>query len=351
MEPVNREQIRFILQSAILAPSADNHHRLRFRAVDEAIDMIPDSLPSTGYRRLLAWLSLGAVAENLIVAASRFAIGVEVSLRHDSQERDLWVQFRLRAHAADVDPLWTAIAGRHTNRQVVFRGPPLSSAQVDHLASAVRSRPTSRLTWFDETQPRRRLLRLLRLAESERFRNRLLHEDLFSAIRFGMGWHHTCEEGLPPGSLGVELALRFPFALLRHWPIARAANWLGFHHLLGIRSADFPVRLAPHVGVISANGLDDQSVFDAGRSFQRLWLVATALQRVLQPLPASALYSIESATAEGIPLALQQELAAGWRELLGDNLPLMVFRMGSASPSPVVTGRKPLADYWPEADG
>lgn len=185
----------------------------------------------------------------------------------------------------------------------------------------------------------------MRRAETERFRNPLLHAELFSAIRFDVGWQQSCPEGLPPGSLGVEPPLRPFFALLRHWRVAKLANVVGTHQMLGFRSCYLPCRLAPHLGLLSVKNSDNQSLFDAGRSFQRLWLLATAHGRVLQPMPASALYARPGALAEGIPEALQQGLAAGWKELLGEATPLMLFRMGSAAQSAIVSGRPPVADY------
>lgn len=354
MEQPTPEQLRFVLESAILAPSADNHHRVRFTISGDSIGvrLVDQRLPlEGGYKRVLLLLSLGALVENLTIAASRFAIATEALLLPDPAHPEVVLQIRLRPQVAEVDPLWSTIPLRHTNRDLVFRGPAMSDEQRRELAVAAGTRPGSELVWLDEADRRRQVLRLMRCAETERFRNRLLHEELFSAIRFDVGWHSSCAEGLPPGSLGVEAALRVFFAGLRHWSLARLANFFGAHYLLGVRSCLLPCRLAPHLGLLATRRTDDQSVIDTGRSFQRLWLVATAHGRVLQPMPASALYACRAASEEGIPVALQRHLVEGWKSVLGDSFPLMLFRLGSATQSPVVSGRRPLADYLEGAWG
>lgn len=350
MARVADDAIRCILESAIQAPSADNHHRIRFAVDDDCIRVFAAEgqvLHPEGYQRLLALLSLGAVAENLRIAASRFGAAVETLLLPDPERPDLLLNCRLQDGGA-VDALWQRIPERHTCRALRFRGPSMSEVQRAELAAAVDRYPGCTLTWFDRREQREqrpRVLRLMRLAETERFRNPLLHTELFSAVRFDVGWHGDCAEGLPPGSLAVEPPLRPFFALLRHWPVARLTNRFGMHRLLGVRSCDLPCRLAPHLGVLAVDKADHQSLLDAGSAFQRLWLTATAHGRVLQPLPASALYAAAGAEAEGIPASLQQTLAGGWRELIGAAKPVMAFRLGFAASSLIVTGRQPLAHY------
>ena len=344
----DQESLDFILESAILAPSADNQHRISFQLAEDTIRVRyteTELPPQGGYKRVLALLSLGAVSENLAVAASRFGIRAETVLFPDPTQPDWIMQIRLQSHQAVADPLWQAIPLRHTNRQVRFRGPKMTDAERSELDAAAHTYVACQLVWLDEPAQRKQALRLMRRAETERFHNRLLHEELFSAISFDVGWHATCPEGLPPGTLGVEPPLRAFFALLRHWPIMRLANLLGAHHMLGLRSCDLPCRLAPHLGLLAVKKTDSQSVFDVGRSFQRLWLAATSQGRVLQPMPASALYALDGARAEGVPAELQHVLAEGWKTSLAGVIPLMLFRMGKAKPSSIVAGRRGVRDY------
>jgi len=340
---------KFLSENAILAPSADNRHPLRFEDGQGTL-LIRNTGPAIpqqgGYKRVLSLLSLGAVAENIVLAASRYKLHATIDLTPDAAQPDLLIRVRLQENAADPDPLLHEIPKRHTNRQVWFRGPPLSQHERQALESAAHTYPAVRLHWLDQAALRKAAVRLMWQAETERFHNRLLHEELFSAIRFDVGWRTTCGEGLPPGALGVEPLLRPFFSLLRHWPVMRLANLVGAHHLLGWRACALPCRLTPNLGLLAVKDTDTATVFSAGRAFQRLWLRATQQGRVLQPLPASALYALSGACEEGIPVDLRQNLSTGWHAIVPGEIPLLQFRMGHAQAAAVASGRRVLADYW-----
>ncbi len=347
MSSLDAEQINYILKSAILAPSADNRHPVRFCVVADTIqirytEVLP---PQGGYKRILALLSLGALVENLHIAASRFGIKAHTTLLPDPSQPGLTIQVHLTLGNILVDPLWKAIPRRHTNRRVRFRGPKLSNIEHDELSTATSACTDCHLVWLDAPIQRKKALHLMRLAETERFRNHILHEELFSAIHFDVGWHSSCAEGLPPGALAVEPPMRPLFALLRHWPIMRVAKLLGVHYLLGLRACYLPCRLAPNLGLLAVRTLDDQSVFNTGRTFQRLWLTITTQGRVLQPMPASALYALEDAAAENIPVTLQRKLAEGWNTPPSSNIPLILFRVGAADTVPIVT-KRPQIEFF-----
>lgn len=355
MTSLTSEETRFILECGILAPSADNQHRLRFQIKDGTLSIWWSgdyALPSLGgYKRILALLSLGALSENLTVAANRFGVQTDLTLVADDAQPGLVarVHWRRDTSPAGTCTLWETIHARHTNRHVFYRGPRLSAADRATLDHPVSARAGCHITWLDEPRARRQAIRLMRAAEAERFRNPLLHEELFSPIRFDVGWNRSCGDGLPPGALSIERPLRPLFALLRHWPIMKVVSMLGGHHVLGWRAAGLPAKFCPHLGVIAADMASDEAAVVAGSAFQRLWLGVARLGYSLQPMPASALYSLEGATAEGIPSALQQQLRNGWRTILAcSQQPLMLFRIGRAPAPPVRTGRLPLESFLSE---
>ncbi len=348
---INRQELESILHHAILAPSADNRHNIRFKLGMDSVQCYTDDpafFQPTGYRRVLAWLSLGALSENFTLSAGRFGMGVSVT-PCPMQKDGLLMAFHLKSQAASEDPLWKMIPHRHTNRHIWFHGPRMTDKENAKLAAAVECYTNCNLFWLDETVQRKAILKQIQRAETERFYNPVLHEELFSAIRFDVGWKNSCEAGLPPGALGVEPMLRGLFSTLRHWTVMRVANRFGAHRMLGLRAAYLPCRLAPHLGMLCVRKTDIQSVLEAGRAFQRLWLSATRQGRVLQPMPASALYALDGTPDEGIAVSLQQELKTGWRAIAGEEgIPLMLFRMGKAEPMPVIAGRETVMRYIEE---
>lgn len=344
----NEIQTRLI-EAAIRAPSADNRHALRFAFEADALRLHyagPALSPDGGYKRVLVLLSIGAVLENIMLAATGF--GLRAMPDVDAAEMASTSSIRIGLEADETctsDPLQAEISGRHTNRQVWYRGPAAGVREREMFASTIGFQSEVSLNWPERGEAREAVLRLMRLAETERFRNRLLHQELFSAIRFDVGWRRSCAEGLPPGALGVEPPLRPFFSLLRYWPVMRLAKLLGAHHLLGWRACSLPCRLAPDLGILTVKNTDISRVVMAGRVFQRFWLVATRQGRVLQPMPASALYALPGAEAEGIPEKLRKTLADGWSSCLPGEIPLMIFRMGYAAGSAITTGRPDVEHF------
>jgi hypothetical protein len=201
--------------------------------------------PAGGYKRALQLLSLGAVSENLTLAAGVWGLHATCTLFPDPARTDLAVEVKWTREESLPDPLHQAIPTRHTNRRLFFNGLALGVDELDGLRQTAERVPGCSLIWLDSPELRRKSLRLIRLAETERFRNPALHKELFSTIRFDVGWSKTCDDGLPPGALEVEKPLRPVFKLMRHWPVMRAFNLLGAHHMMGVMAAWLPCRLAP----------------------------------------------------------------------------------------------------------
>ena len=335
-----------ILQAAVLAPSADNHHRLRFAPTSDGVHVLAETgrlAGLTGYRRTLDLLSLGAVIENIVVRASAHRLAASIEL-FANDPPDLLADVKFQSASGDADALDAAIPTRHSNRRF-FRGPPASPAILQRIGDAARQLSGCTLDWLDSAAQRRAVLRLIRRAESERFRNPILHAEIFENIRFASGWQQSCEDALPPGALEIEAPLRPFFRLMRHWPVMRALNLVGAYQQLGWRAGDLPCRFSPHLAVISAPSLADGDQVNAGRAFERAWLTVAQHGLALQAMPASVLYAQTGAIDQGIARELQTRLRAGWDELLPGRTPLMVFRMGHAKAPSVVAGRRPLVDY------
>ena len=222
---------------------------------------------------------------------------------------------------------------RHTNRRVMLSGPAVvERADGDRSAKEVGAIAGVRLLWLDAPELRRQALRLVTIAETERFRSEPLHADLFSSIRFDVGWHATASEGLPPGALEIEPPMRPLFKALRHWRVMRvlaASRRAPASSVL--RAAYLPCRTAPHVCAL-ATSLDlDRGAVAVGRALERIWLRDDlAYGLAFQPLAGAALLALEG--YRDVDEGVRRRLASGWSRLCADALPLMVFRIGHARP-------------------
>jgi hypothetical protein len=68
-------------------------------------------------------------------------------------------------------------------------------------------------------------------------------------------------------------------------------------------------------------------------------------------MPASAVFALEGASAEGVPIATQRSLADGWKSILGEAIPLMLFRIGFANPLEIAAGRPGVEAYLDTENG
>ncbi|MDI4631720.1 hypothetical protein J7U46_01520 [Pelomonas sp. V22] len=329
---------------AVQAPSADNHHHWKLRCSADALELAlaADLRQMAQTRRLLTLISLGAVAESLCVEAT--ALGWRLLPELDLGNPAVPVRLRLAPGAVEPDPLaGAALRQRHSNRELRFTGPALDVAQQSVLSLGLGVVPGTQLGWHDGKPQRRALLALLRAAETERFANPALHQELFEAVRFDLGWSQGATEGLAPASLGVAPWERPGFSSSRHWGLQKFLNLIGMHKMLGARAADLPCRLAPHVCSIAATGSVEQGAFSAGRALLRVWAAANANGLAVSVYAAAPLYALVGAT--DVRADLQQRLQAGWRELSPGATPFMVLRLGHAAAPKVRNGRPPAASF------
>ena len=343
-------QLHRILESGIQAPSAENKHYLRFRVSDESVQLLTTDRTTwfeRPHRRMLALLSYGAVIENIALRSAELQCELTIDPWPDADQPDLVADLRWSAIPATPDPLVHAIEDRHTNRRF-YRRAPIGTPALAHLSAAVDAVPGATLLWLDDPRRRALALKAIRIAETERFRCRALHDELFGAIRFELGWQDTSDEWLPPAALQVEAPMRAPFAVMRRWGVMRTANWFGAHVALGLRAGYLPCALAPHLGLILARApREDLENLQAGRAFERVWLAATAQGIALQPMAAPTALVRQSPGRGWVRAHVRAELEAllGALPVADDVQPYMLFRVGRAAAPSVVTGRRPLADY------
>jgi hypothetical protein len=343
--------MRELASAANAAPSADNRHVFRLSVQGESICMLdaPALHEPPAHRRLLGLISVGAAMENLMLRGARLGLALQPHVIAAAEPGSPLVRFSVSAMPPSVAPdaMEAVIERRHSNRQVRFRGPPLSAEEREALVAACSSVPGTSVAWLDEPAKRRKALALLRRAEAERFRNRTLHRELFQSIRFDVGWHMSSEHGLPPGALGLPPPERLGFGLLRHWQLQRLGNVFGLHRLIGLRAADLPCRWVPHLLAVTTAGASQEDAICAGRALQRTWLSAAAHGLAGQVYAAAGLYAREQAV--DVAPRLRLELRTGWESIFAGRIVWLVLRLGRSPPPPVRAGRASAELLWTES--
>lgn len=345
MAVLTETMVRALIAAGLAAPSAENHHYVQFawNGVDTlTLQESPAAYPPSRVfnAHILSLIGAGAMVENIIMRASQDGFAVDV-------DETLGSPWRISLHFQAVagllaDPFASAIAARHTNRKW-FRSPGLSATQKNDVEAQLAACSASgRVLWLDQPDQRKQALSLVWRAESERFKSAELHQELFSAVRFDVGWEATATEGLPPGSLEVEKPMRAGFQMMSHWPVARALSLFGAHRMMGLRAGYLPLRGAPNLAVIATTGELAPACFEGGRLLERLWLQATAYGFSVQPLAASCLLAMPG--WRGVTPACASALQRGWERLIGSqHMPIALVRIGTADPVSLRTGRQQVS--------
>ena len=338
MPPLNPVERSSIVEAAVLAPSADNRHCFELQLSDERILLFGNRAYASApfHRKVLALVSFGAVVENMRIRAAFLGYRACIRWMPDAADASVIAELRLAKAESAEHALDSAIPQRHTNRRLAYRGPRLGERELAQFGQAVAPIEGVSLHFMDTPTSRAKLLRLLRIAEAERFNTRSLHEDLFSAVRFDVGWHRTVEEGLAPCALSVEPGMRWAFRQLARWPVMNLLRALRFHHVLGFRAAYLPCRFAPHCAVLSTTLPAQRGALAVGMALERIWLWAASSGLSLQPFAAPALLALSDYV--DVPSITRDRLLRTWRALLADT-PVMVFRMGFANPPEGRSGR------------
>jgi hypothetical protein len=332
----NRE-VDSLLEAAVAAPSADNHHHWRLKIAGAQLQLTtPGLAEENATRRQLSRISLGAVAESLVIAGTRHGLRLEVSEHPQSLELPLTLTV-CRDASLQPDPLEASLALRHSNRTLRYRRPAWADGQWQALLAQVARVPGAFVAELDEPARRRQAVQLVERAERERFCNPALHADMYNGVRFDVGWHASSAEGLAPSVLGIAAWERPGFRAMANWRVQRLANLFGAHRMLGLRSAGLPARQAPHLLAIGATGAPELAALRAGRALLRLWCGATRLGTAAQVWAASPMYALPGAS--DIDPSLQRQLEDGWKALCPAGRPMIVLRLGMAPPPAARTGR------------
>lgn len=321
-----------ILGAGIAAPSADNSQPWRFAWSGDELDLRIDAGRSgrvSDTRYVLSDLAAGACLENMVIHARSLGYVAHVQTFPDPED-ELWVArigWRRDPGLNPTEPLAAAIELRHTDRRFPWRGPITADSQARMNAQA-GSISGLRLYWPPSADERKAALKVIRQAETLRFKSPTLHAELYSSVRFDAGWHGACEEGLAPATLAVEPPMRPAFQMMRRPAVMATLNWLGAASMLGWRSAYLPIRLSPGLCLLVVPSAARSDVVAGGRALQRVWLQATLEGLSVQPYAAAGVLSLGFVPIE--PRFRQQllHLRAALNDVSGSGCGLVFLRLG-----------------------
>jgi len=332
-----------LVRAAAHAPSGDNCQPWRFHSDGRCLRVrfVPERAESfydVGNRA--SWISLGAVLENLEIAAASRGIGLRVELFPAAGHSDV-VAVATPSPIPTVEArLADAIEKRCVNRRPYEpRALPRDvRTEIDSLVSAV---PGAHLSWVEDAAPKAKLAALA--AENDRllFEHRGVHDGVYRWLRWTASESARAGDGMPVATLELSPIERPGFRLAAWWPFARALAAMGVTRAVVRRSRHVYERSAALV-LLTVDGGAREDFVRGGRVMERIWLTATNRGLSFQPVTGITFLLLRLLYLNGDGLSAEHRRRL---QRIGDDAsvivprlrtttPIMLFRIGNgAAPS------------------
>ncbi len=337
-------KVEKIVQAAVRAPSGDNTQPWRLEVSDngQRIDLYnaPERDPSYfNYRQLASYVAHGALIENLLIAAKSLGRATELTLFPSPADHQHIACFSFADAEPDIDPLYSAIFRRQTDRNR-FKATPLSQGQISDLQTAVSPVAGTALTLITAKKQIRRLAWLLRLNDRLVFEHKAIHQFLFKQIRWNPEETESTQDGMPIETLGLNPMERLMFPAFKRWNTVRILNKLALSRIVGLKGW-VNCRNSSALGIVTVKENSPQGFLNAGRAVQRVWLQATLDGLAFQPVTGLffLFQRIEDDKLQGFDEKQIRLIERARKELqqlcgYGNDIPVMGFRIGTDAGQP-----------------
>ena len=343
------DDLRFILENALSAPSGDNLQEMRWTVRGNTLELIRQSEEDimdaiSGSRA--SWISIGAIVENAVIAASVRGYRVAVAYTSDAARPACVASLALASDASIVpDPLAGALATRVTNRKP-YRRAPLRAEERDALLGAGAA------ALLADRQSIVTLARAVAVYDRFLFSTRDLHDKFFMLINWTKRADARRRRGLYFPTLEAPPLSRPALWLLGQWGVMRVGILLGLHRGIAFMQGHIYRRAAAY-GAVLVSGDTSADWADAGRRVERVWLTATAAGLSLQPLTGTLFlaFGIDGELCRRMFSPAERERVRAARGVITHafgapegSAVAFLFRVGRAAPPSARTSRVALAD-------
>jgi Nitroreductase family len=311
------EQMRFLLQYAVLAPSGHNTQPWAFRVTAEGVEVFADyskRLPVSDPQDRELLLSIGAAITNFRVAAAHF--GFETTVLYEQRPEESLPVATIVAREtscpdAGLSRLFAAITQRHTNRQP-FEQQPIQPETLSTILDVMDEYPD--LLHLVIPREKLRVIDLIAAGDRKQMSGEAFRGELADWICNEDG----SVQGIPAGSLGIPSL------------VSPSASWAIRRFDLGAITAPRSRTLAvtAQLLIVLASENDRTALIRAGEVLERLLLTLT-----LEGLD----YSFLNQPIEVLELRDQLQQLAG-----SGSPPQLLIRVGHAVAAAEATPRRPV---------
>ncbi len=325
-----------LVRAAVLAANAHNAQPWHFVVAPDRIDLFADPTRTLGTMDPLLremHISLGCALENMMLTAPAAGLAATVTLLPDPADPGHVARVDLLAGAGPVSPLFATIPDRHTDRAAYDTSRPLEPARLVELTALVTATDT-RLVWFTDPAQMRTFGDLTVRATEAINADTQQSTDDFAWYRTGWAEIQDRKDGITIDPSGKSPLIRAVAKLL---PVTHQQSNDGW--LSGTRDVQIPTAAA-FGALVVGDRTDPTQRLEAGRSWQRVHLAATAAGLSMQPL-CQIPERIDREQTAGLPADITTAMTA---LVPGGQYPIMTFRIGHPTTDAPRSPRRPAAD-------
>lgn len=303
---MNTETLEQILDLARWAPSGDNAQPWRFEiaAGDHLVVHGFDTRKECVYdmQGHASHIALGALLENIAIAASGHALHADISLMADSSDEHPLFDVRFTTESGlTPDPLIGHIRTRSVQRRPYGRR-ALTEEQKNSLRLALGQKHD--VVWL-EGNSRMRMAGIL----SQAGKLRLTIPEAYQVHKKVIAWHSRySEDRVPDQAIGLDrLTLGLMKKVMSSWKRVEFFNTFLMGTLIPRIELDIVPALACAAHFVILARRSPNSVMDyaeGGRAVQRFWLTADMLGLQLQPEMSPLIF--RNYAAKNVPLSVRK---------------------------------------------
>ncbi len=344
---IERSVIERLCAAGVSAPSGDNSQPWSFLWKNEVLHVRchPDKdHPLLNVEARGTYIATGALLENIAVAAQQEGLLANVELFPNEIDA---AQVSFSSGGGEAHPLQTAIFARHSNR-----GAYSTTIPADLLRDFHGHKTECSIQIVTDTSSIRRISSAASTMEYVALHTRKIHYEFFRSMLWSTEANESGASGLYIRTTELPPPIQGLFRVIRHWPVMRALNAIGFPTLAAKSNAAVYAQSGAIVGVFVPD-TSRESYIAAGRCMQHIWLTATSHGLAAQPL-AGLIYLAEYvATSDDpeIPDSRKRRIRSAMTELesvfTSTNSMAMMLRVGTPKRQATARSarRKPVIQY------
>lgn len=340
-----------IIEAGIAAPSIDNCQPWFFTLDDDSINIYLDKERAEffgDYNFTASYVTLGAVIENMVIAADQFGFECNVIPFPDVKSDSLIATLKFCQFDKKDNILFPFIQDRCTNRKK-YHSSPLTEEVIKELSDTSLSNGALLYLSSDKTVINN-ISSLSAAVDKIIFEHKLLHFNLFKWTRWSFTEAERTRDGMPIECLELSFSNRIVFRIISSWAITNFLNCFGLSWIIGKMNSGL-LKKSSAVGMIVMKNSSNIDYLNGGRFFERIWLKASSLGLAFHPyggLPF-LLTRILQAKNEGFSSKHYQKLLSIYSKLCklfpitDNNAMIILFRLGYAESPKFKSPRRPLS--------